>query len=127
MEVIKGIPVSPGVIIGRAFVLDDAVRFIPHRAVAQKDVPHQLERLSAALADAIKDLEDDRDRAARELGPEPAKIFEFHLGLLRDPVLIKHITDHIESDQVAAEYAVSEEFRKLTAKFRAMDSAVFRH
>ena len=40
MEIIKGIPVSPGVIIGRAFVLDDAVRFIPHRAVAQKDVPH---------------------------------------------------------------------------------------
>ena len=39
MEVIKGIPVSPGVIIGRAFVLDDAVRFIPHRAVAQNDVP----------------------------------------------------------------------------------------
>ncbi len=126
MEVIKGIPVSPGVIIGRAFVLDDAVRFIPHRAVAQKDVPHQLERLSDALEQAIKDLEADRDRAAIKLGPEPAKIFEFHLGLLRDPSLITHISEHIERDQVTAEYAVSEEFRKLTAQFRAMDSEVFR-
>jgi len=126
MEVIKGIPVSPGVIIGRAFVLDDAVRFIPHRAVAQKDVPHQLERLTTAMEQAIKDIEDDRDRAAIKLGPEPAKIFEFHLGLLRDPSLIKHITDHIETDQVTAEYAVSEEFRKLTVQFRAMDSEVFR-
>ena len=126
MEVIKGIPVSPGVIIGRAFVLDDAVRFIPHRAVAQKDVPHQLERLSTAMEQAIKDIEADRDRAAIKLGPEPAKIFEFHLGLLRDPSLIKHITDHIETDQVTAEYAVSEEFRKLAAQFRAMDSEVFR-
>ena len=126
MEVIKGIPVSPGVIIGRAFVLDDAVRFIPHRAVAQKDVAHQLERLTTAMEQAIKDIEGDRDRAAIKLGPEPAKIFEFHLGLLRDPSLIKHITDHIETDQVTAEYAVSEEFRKLTAQFRAMDSEVFR-
>ena len=126
MEVIKGIPVSPGVIIGRAFVLDDAVRFIPHRAVAKKDVPHQLERLSDALEQSIKSLEADRDRAAVKLGPEPAKIFEFHLGLLRDPSLIKHITDHIETDQVTAEYAVSEEFRKLTVQFRAMDSEVFR-
>ena len=126
MEVIKGIPVSPGVIIGRAFVLDDAVRFIPHRAVAQKDVAHQLERLTTAMEQAIKDIEGDRDRAAIKLGPEPAKIFEFHLGLLRDPSLIKHITDHIETDQVTAEYAVSEEFRKLTVQFRAMDSEVFR-
>ncbi len=126
MEVIKGIPVSPGVVIGRAFVLDDAVRFIPHRAVARKDVPHQLERLSAALEQSIKDLEADRDRAAVKLGPEPAKIFEFHLGLLRDPSLVSHITDHIERDQVTAEYAVSEEFRKLIAQFRAMEGEVFR-
>lgn len=126
MEVIKGIPVSPGVVIGRAFVLEDAVRFIPHRAVAQKDVPHQQDRFTAAIAQAIEDLEKDRDRAARELGPEPAKIFEFHLGLLRDPTLIQHITEHIDRDQVTAEYAVSEEFRNLTARFKAMDSEIFR-
>ncbi len=126
MEVIKGIPVSPGVVIGRAFVLDDAVRHIPYRSVRAEDVTHQHERLTHALEQAIEELEQDRDRAASELGPEPAKIFEFHLGLLRDPTLVKHINDRIESDSVTAEYAVSEEFHKLTARFRAMDSEVFR-
>ena len=126
MEVIKGIPVSPGLIIGRAFVLDDTVRFIPRRTVPVEGVPHQHERLADALGQAIADLERDRDRAASELGPEPAKIFEFHLGLMRDPTLIKHITTHIERDHVTAEYAVSEEFRKLTARFRAMGQEVFR-
>jgi phosphotransferase system enzyme I (PtsI) len=126
MEVIKGIPVSPGVVIGRAFVLDDSVRYVPYRTVAAGDVTHQHERLATAIAGAIVDLETERDRAATQLGPEPAKIFEFHLGLLRDPTLIKHITTHIERDTVTAEYAVSEEFRKLSARFRAMDSKVFR-
>ena len=126
MEVIKGIPVSPGLIIGRAFVLDDTVRFIPRRTVPVEGVPHQHERLADALGQAIADLERDRDRAASELGPEPAKIFEFHLGLMRDPTLIEHITTHIERDHVTAEYAVSEEFRKLTARFRAMGQEVFR-
>ncbi len=126
MEVIKGIPVSPGVVIGRAFVLDDAVRFIPHRSVAQEQVAHQRERFAVAIKQAITDLEQDRDRAAAQLGPEPAKIFEFHLGLLSDPTLIEHITSHITREQVTAEYAVSEEFRQLTARFRAMDSEVFR-
>jgi phosphotransferase system enzyme I (PtsI) len=126
MEVIKGIPVSPGVVIGRAFVLDDAVRFIPRRAVAKEDVGYQRQRFATAIELAIADVEQDRDRAKAQLGPEPAKIFEFHLGLLRDPTLIEHITSHISREMVTAEYAVSEEFRELMAKFRAMDSEVFR-
>jgi phosphotransferase system enzyme I (PtsI) len=126
MEVIKGIPVSPGVVIGRAFVLDDPVRHIPYRTVAEEDVPRQRERLTDAIAAAIKDLEQDRDRTATDLGPEPAKIFEFHLSMLYDRTLIEHITHRIERDRVTAEFAVAEEFRKLTARFRAMDSEVLR-
>ncbi|MHC4416549.1 MAG: phosphoenolpyruvate--protein phosphotransferase [Planctomycetota bacterium] len=126
MEVIKGIPVSPGVVVGRAFVLDDAVRLVPYRSVPQEDVPHQQQRVADAVLEAIAELEQDRDRAASQLGPEPAKIFEFHLGLLHDQSLIEHIDQHIEQDQVTAEYAVSEAFRKLTARFKAMDSEVFR-
>jgi phosphotransferase system enzyme I (PtsI) len=126
MEVIKGIPVSPGVVIGRAFVLDDAVRHIPYRSVRPDDVANQQERLHNAIDRAIQDLEQDRDRAADQLGPEPAKIFEFHLSMLRDQTLVSHITDHIASEKVTAEYAVSEEFHKLRDRFRAMDSKVFR-
>ncbi len=126
MEVIKGIPVSPGVVIGRAFVLEDSVRFVPYRRVPQGDVEHQKKRLLGAVEAAIRDLRADRDRAATQLGPEPAKIFEFHLGLLNDRTLIDHVIQHIEQAQVTAEYAVSEEFRKLTARFKAMDSEVFR-
>ena len=126
MEAIKGIPVSPGVVIGRAFVLDDPVRYVPYRTVPQEDVETQKKRLAQAVSAATGDLEGDRDRAAAQLGPEPAKIFEFHLGLLHDKTLTDKIVQHIEKDRVTAEYAVSEEFRKLTARFRAMDDKVFR-
>ena len=112
MEVIKGIPVSPGVVIGRAFVLDDAIRHIPYRPVPQENVERQLERLAEAFEKAISDLQQDRDRAAAQLGPEPAKIFEFHLSMLRDQSLIDHMREQIKRDEVTAEYAVSEEFRK---------------
>jgi phosphotransferase system enzyme I (PtsI) len=126
MEVIKGIPVSPGVVIGRAFVLDDPVRHIPYRTVSQEDVEKQRQRLRTAVEGAIEELEGDRDRASAELGPEPAKIFEFHLSMLSDPTLIESIVQRIERDRVTAEFAVSEEFRKLTARFRAADSKILR-
>jgi phosphotransferase system enzyme I (PtsI) len=126
MEVIKGIPVSPGVVVGSAFVLEDAVRHIPFRPIHKGDVLHQQQRLLDAIALAIQDLERDRDRAAAELGPEPAKIFEFHLSMLHDRTLIEHITQCIEQRRVTAEFAVSEEFHKLTARFRALEGEVFR-
>jgi phosphotransferase system enzyme I (PtsI) len=126
MEVIKGIPVSPGVVIGRAFVLDDTVRYIPYRTVPEGDVERQTTRLMEAVEEAIHDVDRDRERAASQLGSEPAKIFEFHLSMLRDPTLIRSITERIQRDQVTAEFAVSEEFRKLAARFRAMESDVLR-
>jgi phosphotransferase system enzyme I (PtsI) len=126
MDVIKGIPVAPGAVVGRVFVLEDVLERVPHHAVAAKDVANELNRFSEALHNAIEDLKSDRDRAAAKLGPEPAKIFEFHLGLLHDRTLITPIWDKIEQQKVTAAYAVSEVFRGLAERFRAMGSEVFR-
>lgn len=126
MEVIKGIPVSPGVVTGRAFVLEDALERVPYHVVAAADMPAEIKRLDAAIASATQDLRTDRDRAAAKLGPEPAKIFEFHLGLLNDKTLINPIRERIETGKVTAAYAVAEAFRGLADRFRAMGSEVFR-
>ncbi|MFO0872934.1 MAG: phosphoenolpyruvate--protein phosphotransferase [Phycisphaerales bacterium] len=126
MEVIRGIPVSPGVVIGRAFTLGEADEHVPLRHVPPADMPRQLERLDRAIADSLADLDQLRDRTARELGAEPAKIFEFHIGLLRDRSLLDPIRRHIETDAVIAEYAVSAKFKALAAQFKGMGSEVFR-
>ncbi len=126
MEVIKGIPVAPGVVIGRAFVLEDLLERVPFHPVAPAEVPNELNRFSAALQEAVADLQADRDRAAAKLGPEPAKIFEFHLGLLNDKTLISQIWDRIQQGKGGAAFAVSEVFRSLADRFRAMGSEVFR-
>ncbi len=126
MEVVKGIPVSSGIVVGRAFVLNDAARFVPYRSVPAEDVERQKSRAAGAIAAAIKVVEADRDRAVRQLGTQPAKIFDSHVGILHDPTLIDRVRLHIERDRVTAESAVSEAFRHLAAQFRAMASEVFR-
>ena len=118
MEVIKGIPVAPGVVIGRVFVLEQVLERVPHHTVAEAAVPAELERLEQALAQATADLEADRDRAAEELGPEPAKIFEFHLGLLHDQTLLEPVRQRVREERVTAAYAVAEVFRGLADRFR---------
>ncbi len=126
MEVVKGIPVSPGVVIGKAFILDYADERVPYRTVPAGDVPRELNRLAKALRDAADELIVLRDRTAAELGKEPARIFEFHLGLLNDVSLIGPIRDRIEKERVTAEFAVADAFRRLAEQFRGMGSEVFR-
>lgn len=126
MEVIKGIPVSPGVVIGRAFVLDDVREHVPYQSIAADQVDAEIQRLDSAIEQATESIEHDRKRAAEKLGPEPAKIFEFHLGLLQDKTLLKPVRERIERERVSAAYAVAEAFQDLAERFRGMGSEVFR-
>jgi phosphotransferase system enzyme I (PtsI) len=126
MEVIKGIPVAPGVVIGRAFVVEVDLERVPYHTIPADQAQAQLGKLDAALAAVAADLEADRARAAQKLGPEPAKIFDFHHTLLRDKALVEAIRRRIEGDRVTAEYAVAEEFRGLAERFRGMGAEVFR-
>lgn len=126
MKLLQGIPVSPGVVIGRAMVLEKSLHRVPYLILAPEDIPAELDRYDTALTAAIADVGADRDSVADTLGPEPAKIFEFHLGLLGDSSLMDPIRKRIESEGVNAAFAIVEAFGELADRFRSMDAAVFR-
>jgi len=126
MKTFQGIAVSPGVVIAKAFLLEQFRERIPHHEVPGEFVPRELEMLDQAILGARTSLEEDRDRAEADLGPEPAKIFEFHLGLLADPTLMDPVRQRISDEAVTAAFAVSEAFSNLADRFRAMGSSVFR-
>ncbi|MFO0491917.1 MAG: phosphoenolpyruvate-utilizing N-terminal domain-containing protein, partial [bacterium] len=56
MRELRGIPVSPGVAIGSAFVVEDQKRRIPKRPIAPTDAPTELTRLDSALRASIAEL-----------------------------------------------------------------------
>ena len=126
MEIKKGIPVSPGVAIVPALVLDtDSIR-VPRRTVAPRQLPAQHERLDAAIRDARDDVEQQRAQVATDLGPEPAKIFGFHLGMLADDSLITQVHQTIDREMVTAEFALSSVMRAIAQTFLQQPNALFR-
>ena len=125
MERIKGIAVSPGIVIGRAFLVGTAEQVVPHRTVGAHEVPEQLARLEQALSVAGGQIGALRERTRLELGEEPAKIFEFHAGLLRDRALVGAIEKRITGTLVTAEQAVADQFRLLVDQFNRMGNEVF--
>lgn len=120
MEIIKGIGVSPGVTISTAVVLDAEDIAIPRRAVAPDQVPIEMQRVQAALTQAREDLLLFASEISSKHGKEIGGIFDFHVGLLRDPALEKQMVEAIRQEQITAEYSVSIVMRRLAAQFDAM-------
>jgi phosphotransferase system enzyme I (PtsI) len=126
MKYLQGIPVSPGVVIGNAMVLEKSLHRVPFLILDRDEIPAELSRFNAAIDVARKEIARDREQVAESLGEEPAKIFEFHIGLLSDESLVEPIRNRIQSEGVNAAFAVVEAFGDLADQFRSMENPVFR-
>lgn len=122
----KGIPVSHGIAIGPALVLDAEDQPIPRRLVPPAAVADQHVRLARAIDLARRDVENDAMRAETTVGVNLARIFQAHLAMLQDKTLLDDFARLIDSEHVTAEYAVYAVCRRKAEEFRQSDSAYFR-
>ncbi|MCA8938632.1 MAG: phosphoenolpyruvate--protein phosphotransferase, partial [Planctomycetes bacterium] len=126
MEVKTGIPVSPGVAIARARVLDAEELRISRRHIRKDEVISEMARWEAAKDKAREELEALKDQVkSAVLKDEVALIFDTHLKILDDPVINNEIRDMIKIDHFTPEYAVTRAFRKVINAFRELKNAFF--
>jgi phosphotransferase system enzyme I (PtsI) len=125
LEAIKGIGVSPGIAIGRAWVQEEHDRRVAFRTIEPRYVLSEVARIESAIAKSKDDISHMRNRVHRRGDSSAAAIFDFHLQLLSDANLIGPIRDDIERECVVAEYAVAENFGKLADRLREMGSEMF--
>ena len=123
MQLKKGIPVSPGIAIRQAFVLDTEELRIPQRFVEKQDVESEVERFEQSVRDAQKSLSAEILRLDAKIEIH-TQILEIHKDLVADPVLRNEIIAAIRDHQYTAEHAVSRVLNRYIKKFQAMDSPI---
>src|SRR5262249_32454411 len=102
----KGVPVSPGVAVAPACVMDEVpANREPHRR-DDAAVAAEVTRLDAACAAATEELESTITRVSAQVGDAEAGIFRAHRQLLRDPVLINRVKSIIVNQHVDARTAL---------------------
>ncbi|RME72486.1 MAG: phosphoenolpyruvate--protein phosphotransferase [Planctomycetota bacterium] len=121
-----GIPVSPGVAIERAFVLEAEDTHIAERFIPPEAVEGALARLERALERARADVREMRERYAEVLGDETAQIFRFHELMLQDRSLLDEIRRHVRERHYSPEYAVSTAFRSRIRMIRSLHDEYLR-
>jgi len=122
---VRGLGVSPGIVIGRVLIIDDDLRKPSQRMVRKEDWPAEVARLEDAVARAIADIKGVYAEAERQIGKETAAIFLFHIGMLSDKTLLEQFCGRIEKDLVCAEYAVTQTLSEMADKFRKTGNTVF--
>jgi phosphoenolpyruvate-protein phosphotransferase len=114
----KGVPVSPGVAVGRAYCLGDPLsRREPQKELDEADVASEISRFDSACAAVGQELDAVIQRVIQQVGEEEAAIFRAHRLLLRDPVLMGKVKSAIRGRHVDAYTALHEVLAEYTGLF----------
>ncbi len=119
---LKGIPASPGVVVGKVFFLDKEEFEIKRRRIRKEMVSKNISRFQEALAKTEEEIKEIRAQVAKRLGEE-AYIFDAHLLILKDPYLIKRVIQRVREELVNVEYAFSQVAETFRETFSSMEDS----
>ena len=115
--IFHGIPASPGIAFGEAFVVN--VEDIPVTAdtVPTDQIDLEVQRFETALQETEEELHKLRKQLEDEMGVEHAKILDAHRMILADEVAHKDTIRHIKKHKVNAAYAFTTVLNKVLTTF----------
>lgn len=122
----QGIGISPGIAIGKAFIMEMAEPVIWMHRIKEEYLGEELKRFERALAATREALLKIKNRIGREMGSEHAYIFDAHLQMLEDPMLTENVTGFIKEKKVNAEFALQHVTNELSMTFSAFEDAYLR-
>lgn len=124
--VLHGIGGSPGICIGKAYLVDkDGVDVVPKYAVCQTKLEAEKKRFKVAVKKAIDELHAIIKETSGELR-ENAKILETHVVLLKDKMLYGRTIDTIDKEHINAEWALRKVVLAIKPLFESMDDPYLR-
>jgi phosphoenolpyruvate-protein phosphotransferase (PTS system enzyme I) len=105
--VLKGIGVSPGIVIGKAYRFDPMdVELSFYKLNDPSLIPREIQRFRKALKDAERQLLDIQNRIKKTKVTEPLFIIDVHILILKDKNLVNRTIKYIRRLGINAEWAV---------------------
>jgi phosphotransferase system enzyme I (PtsI) len=123
---IQGIGASPGIILGRAYLVERFKLRLPQKRIRPNQVEEEVKRFLKAIQEAREQLKEIKEKI---LDPEVRRhsfILDVHLMILDDQMLLKDTMDMIRKKKVNAEWALDLTLEKLDTAFRAIEDEYLR-
>jgi phosphoenolpyruvate-protein phosphotransferase (PTS system enzyme I) len=120
-----GIPGSPGIAIGHAYIYDNENIWVEERHIPPETADAEKKRFREAVGKVIQDIRELKGTLESKVGKENASIFDPHIMLLEDPQLLEE-TDRLIEEGKGAEYAFFRTTRKIIKAYKRTDDEYLR-
>ncbi len=125
MEILKGTAASPGISIGKIFLLDDGKSKTLRKKISQDQIPQERERFRRAVETVEEQLHRLIDELPEEI-KEHSSILQSHILMLRDRMLYDRTLALIGEEGINAEWALRKALSQVKAIFARIKDAYIR-
>jgi phosphotransferase system enzyme I (PtsI) len=123
---IQGIGASPGIIIGKAYLVERFKIRLPQKRIGRERIEEEVKRFLRAIQESEDQLREIKEKI---LDPEVRKhsfILDVHTMILKDEMLLQDTVDTIRKKEVNAEWALDLTLEKLDSAFKAIEDEYLR-
>jgi phosphotransferase system enzyme I (PtsI) len=121
-----GIGVSAGVAIGGAYLFRQETSVVPQRTITSEQVEAEYARFVEALYASREQVLSVRERVAREIGEEQARIFDFQIHIINDTHLAGEVKEQLASRLQNVEVVFTEAIERYIHLLSDIDDELFR-
>lgn len=125
MRVLKGIPASGGVAIGKGFFLNRVLPRSVRSTVGREQVDEEVAAFQRAVARSREQILAIRD-GVEDASSEHHQILSVHLALLEDSMLVEQTVRTIRENQFAADWAFNKVLQDLLETFHRIEDPYLR-
>ncbi len=118
---LKGIGVSPGVVIGKAFLLADERIPPPKYRISKRRIAEEIGRFMEALSTTRQEVLEIQKQLTKQLGERHASIFDAHLLMLEDSLIIEETIKRIREEGWNTEFILKDVLERFVEAFSKID------
>jgi phosphotransferase system enzyme I (PtsI) len=109
---LKGIPAAPGIAIGPAYKLGKEEFNIIAQEIKEDQIPLQIQLFEEAIIKTRKEILNLQKKISEEMGHDTAEIFDAHLLVLEDRMLIEEVINTLKKEHLNVAYVFYKVLKK---------------
>lgn len=121
-RILRGVSASPGIAIGTPFDYVHENLNVTKETILDHEIEIEIDKYKRSLEKTRGHILDDRKKALKRAGSDAAKIFDAHLLIIDDQVLIDEAVFFISTNNVQATYAVSKVMKDYQSAFEKLSN-----
>ncbi len=125
-KTLHGIGASPGIVTGRAFLVERFKVRLPQKRILPSQVDEEVERFRRAIEMSRQQLLEVKEKILDPEVRQHAFILDVHLMILDDQMLIQNTVENIRRKKVNSEWALDLSLEKLDAAFKSIEDEYLR-